>query len=121
MQKVTHTHTSIPPQLSSRTGVIQSLQVYDHRNRSPASPSSDSNSAILLDSRIELSDSPEDFIEFLKSQIYATELARKGFRSDDITASNSRYTLKKNKVLSHPNLSEIGHRNVRMVRTNNFI
>jgi len=56
-----------------------------------------------------------------ESQIHAAELARKGFRSDDITASNSRYTLKKNKALSHPNLSELGRRNVRMVRTNNFI
>jgi hypothetical protein len=94
------------------------------RSQKPIStPSSDSNvmEADSLDSRIELSDSPEDLIEFLKSQIHAAASSRKGFRPDDITASNLQSTLKGNKALNHPNLSELRRRNIMMVRTNIFI
>jgi len=53
-----------PAELSDRGSSLRSQKPIP-----TPSPSSDSNSAMLIDSRIEMSDSPEDFIEFLRSQI----------------------------------------------------
>jgi len=84
----------------------------DLRSQKPSPiSSSDSNAmvtevdSVSLDSRLQLSDSPEDLIKFLKPRIHEAVLSSKGFRPDEITLSNSRYTLKRNKALNHPNLS----------------
>ena len=101
----------------------------DLRSQKPSPiSSSDSNAmvsevvSVSLDSRLQLSDSPEDLIKFLKPRIHEAALTSKGFRPDEITLSNLEPRLKGNRAQMHPNLSsELIRRNIRMVRTNNFI